>query len=64
VVSFTPRSLYPQWENPNNHWIGGWKGTRVGPGEKKKFVTLTGVEHCCSTTSVTDDKFMLIELDF
>jgi hypothetical protein len=31
VVSFTPRTLYPQGKNPGTHWIRGWVGPRAGP---------------------------------
>jgi hypothetical protein len=30
LVSFTPRTLYPQGRASSTHWIGGWAGTRAG----------------------------------
>jgi hypothetical protein len=41
VVSFRPPQLYPV-----THWIGGWEDPRAGLDdvEKRKFLTLTGLE--------------------
>jgi hypothetical protein len=47
VVSFTLRPLYPRRKSPpGTRWIGGWMGhtTGVDDGEKRKFLTLTGLE--------------------
>jgi len=29
-VQFHTSALYPQGNNPNAHWIGGWVGPRAG----------------------------------
>jgi hypothetical protein len=44
VISFTPRSLYPQGNNPNAHWKGSWADIRadVNALEKRKSLTTTG----------------------
>jgi hypothetical protein len=46
VVSFTLRPLYPRGKNPDNYWIGGSAGPRVGLDymEKRKFLTVPGLE--------------------
>jgi hypothetical protein len=40
VVSFTPQLFCPLGRAPGTHWIGGW----VAPEEKRKFLTLPGLE--------------------
>jgi hypothetical protein len=55
VVSFTPRPLYPRERAPGTHWIGGWVGPRAGLDdmEKRKFLTLPGLELCSIVVSRT-----------
>jgi hypothetical protein len=37
VISFTPRSLYPQEKSPGSLWIVGWVGlSRSGRGGEEK----------------------------
>jgi hypothetical protein len=43
VFTFTPRTLYPE-EEPRTHCIGGWVDPRADDVEKRKFLTLPGLE--------------------
>jgi hypothetical protein len=42
VVSLMCLTLYPQWQGPSTHWIGGWVGPRTGLGAVEKWNLL----HC------------------
>jgi hypothetical protein len=45
-VSFKPRPLSPEERAAGTHWIGVWvdPGAGIDEGEKRKFVTLKGLE--------------------
>jgi hypothetical protein len=30
VISFTPRHISPEKDNPDTHWVGRWVGPKTG----------------------------------